>query len=1682
MFKIRRLNSKSTKSFKAIILRSVADCHHLTATCCPKMEPSEASRTDSDSVGSSKRRVSSILKAPRTSSVKFISPEREKSQVERVKPVEKKRISRRVSFATSNDVLLFSKDLKNGSPVRSPLQNLTKSAAENTSVQTGSINGSQPIAGMETLLNGPLHVSQKRTKDQFMLKRDDYGEKTVMFTGEDTTCMDMTHSHTVLIGNDSDCSVVLPHESNTSILTCGNMDFTFSQEKKENGYSHDSADNSAPFQNKSTSGRGMDPEFEHFLASLRKTRGPTVNQVTPDSSTEVAFHQAASPPERTDSRCFLATLNACMSGVDQENQVPAFSTAMRATVIPQMQSTQFKTTSVMHYEQDLMDLTKSHNTLIDGNGVFQSVPNITSEEQRLRESPFSLVSFSTDPDEMELTRSQTAAIDSKAIGMIATSPFMKTESVAFMSDPNKTQIFRDDDRDMEVTAALNASLQVDVSPLTKKVASSPWIFPKENDTTFQPNQQISHSSIHPNSDDMETTRCQTVAIDCKSLGLIEVPLQGKTRNSSFCMPSSPLPIDTKSLSVVKQVQKDKMKSISFMSEFNKGNHASENDCAMDLTKTLTLSKDHSNVSNMTDKTMGRLFPITKPQNKLFEKSVIRAEPTMDDKEFTRGHTGVIDTRVIDVVGEDEKCTERNRASTEQLVANVSFSAHGDDTFLRLSISSKTNFKGENDCSFVGHKTNLFLDSDDMDMTRSETAVIESDSIKMGNCDHVSARKPSVSGTLEMVPHLEQIANGYMFQLGTESRCSSEAPTFSDSEMERTKSQTIAIESRGINLTFVPQTDEALGNVTKISNGQEKAIEVNGVEKATHCRNNAEAVTSNMKEEVVISDETQVFSEDHEMTRAVTVQTEQHATTNEVVMMGPTTQAVSLFLPEPQLGHVFTNLTEHFDQKRLEDTNDPALNVEQPVIIPNKPVSFSISPSVSIENENVPSEITDQMSLADLQRKLDHISCTITISPDVMDSCAPPLSDLVKTSDKYGVETESLTTVNYGSKSMGGMTEKTASVELEDHIIFDVKSNMTPLKTKCLTSRVSFGGFLPKLPQRAKHSVPHHMESKSMTDFGKRIWKNNVVGTHHLISNTMMDNINDEVLPDISTEEDLSETVDAKSTQTVEDKVFEEIILTKTQGQKRLLPEEDHENSMDKEKRWKPSTENVGEMAPPTQVGQWDSNCTGTASDGSRSDANIRCEGTFETSTSRQNQLESQLEDTGDYMLDVRKKLQDGSITVTEFLKLFSIDFVIHKPRQSILPARVVSCMDCQTKDLLIEKHINRPKQSVYAMDCQKLTELVNGLKVRLRDRDNLLKNVNPTLWESVKGFSDEELQLFGAKLKERRTFFRKRSKVQSHEMKSVLYLNLVKTTQEAQHNLRGKIEKADKLLTDLDECIHDLEAELAAVEGTEVEDNETTLKARQQGLENVNKAIAEHERQICEIKVQERCTLNRVDRLQKEALEQEDHIAMLDRLNEWKFVEKDDRKTVYSFLYQSFLMEVHFEKSDGENGEENERNIMDIRFHRQMDDEKSQCHSRLVHNLLCQYIGSDPSFFKTYITSRYIPKLLHDVGLVVSRCRLLGEEIHLMKKWGALRLNILDISCVDTQVRILFSGLKTVAKFEMTIAIMSSYPFCLLQLQNFQNHIGNTTKEQVEDIISSVTPARNYLTKIVKKINENLLC
>ena len=64
------------------------------------------------------------------------------------------------------------------------------------------------------------------------------------------------------------------------------------------------------------------------------------------------------------------------------------------------------------------------------------------------------------------------------------------------------------------------------------------------------------------------------------------------------------------------------------------------------------------------------------------------------------------------------------------------------------------------------------------------------------------------------------------------------------------------------------------------------------------------------------------------------QIEQHDALTNVKSPLSTTKAISLFLPEGQLGVIPTNLREHFNG--LADINDPDLKDEDCSCIPNKP--------------------------------------------------------------------------------------------------------------------------------------------------------------------------------------------------------------------------------------------------------------------------------------------------------------------------------------------------------------------------------------------------------------------------------------------------------------------------------------------------------------------------------------------------------------------------------------------------------------------------------------------------------------------------------------------------------------------------------------------------------------------------
>ncbi|TNN60635.1 Protein CASC5 [Liparis tanakae] len=422
-------------------------------------------------------------------------------------------------------------------------------------------------------------------------------------------------------------------------------------------------------------------------------------------------------------------------------------------------------------------------------------------------------------------------------------------------------------------------------------------------------------------------------------------------------------------------------------------------------------------------------------------------------------------------------------------------------------------------------------------------------------------------------------------------------------------------------------------------------------------------------------------------------------------------------------------------------------------------------------------------------------------------------------------------------------------------------------------------------------------------------------------------------------------------------------------------------------------------------------------------ASVRCEATFE-STFKQSLFESQLED---YTNDLQRLLSDT---------------------------------DSTPMDLLKDKHIYLPKQTVYETDVLNLTEKVEGLKWRMRDLDKPLKIVNRNVWEEVRNSSEKELKSFGAKLKERNNLFRKLSKVQSHEMKEVLFSNILQASLEAEQKSRATIEEADEMLKSLDDCIRDLETELAAVEEKGFEDK-PSLKSRQEEMQKVAEALAENEQQIVKLEMQKKQNSNKLNRLKAETRKFESQVDVLQRVNEWKFAEKTDNGTTYTFLHDTLHLQLVYEESCGE---------------------KSRGHACLVHALLSEYIEGESDWLGKYPTSRHVPTLLHDVGLVASRCRLLGEELRLLQLWGGLRLDILNISCVDTRVHIVFSRLKTLSKFEVIFSVSLVDRLCVLQVQSFTNVIGNTTIQQIEDIVASFSPAKNVLTKIIKSIHENLLC
>ncbi|KAM8726119.1 uncharacterized protein knl1 isoform 1-T2 [Acanthopagrus schlegelii] len=1515
-----------------------------------------------------------------------------------------------------------------------PDSRMSQTAVSKQTHSSGMLASFNP-KGITSLTNPSLHASHQRHKVNLATK-DDCIEKTIVFTAGNEF-MDMTQSHTVNIDSGS----LAPPKQNCISGKVDNASALMGRKHETCGLPGSSAN-------------GLDQGFKHFISGLSKTSTTGSNPV----NARMVPPAAAFAKGTVDTNSLLSQPKTDVGKENRSlNTARSFGELLNAgTICP---------------ENDVsMDMTEAQTGRIEGffssEDLFQSIPT----------DMYPTAEMTSEPNNSEALGS------SKHTGLeTSLKPSLKTKlqrhQVKFDAEDDyreKTVRFSADDACMDVTRSHTVNIATDLELHSCK------------DVDFVPDSGEKTVRFTANDAAMDVTQSHTVNIVTdfdprlyQNLDL--VPAYGE-KTVRFTANDAAMDVtQSHTVNIVTGLEPQSHQNVNLVPVYGeKTVRFTANDAAMDVTQSHTVNI----VTDFNPQSHQNVDPVPACGDK-----TVRFTANDAAMDVTRSHT-------INIATELDPRSHKNLDFLPPCgEKTVRFTAN--DAVMDVTQCHTVNIVTDFDPQLHPNRSTLpareektvrFTANDGaMDVTQSHTVNIASNSVSNSVLPHRDSNILSANENVDFSLYVKKRESETCRpRRNRSSSAQTLDPGFKNSlsRMSGPWANPLITKAVARDALTPPETEDA--------NGKKQKCEV-------HTENDAPSSTS----AVLQSPKDKTMTGD-DLSRAMTEAHTGHdigqTCTDESPQCLSSTQDLSVNsdhlnkteMAAPQRNGALgssspegVEITTHSYSLDLNETDNEKKA---------EPTDQSCSPSAihhDDDGDTVPSQKSRRKSFADLHSKIRRLSHMINTVPDTiaMESCTASLPQPEHNQDKSQSRPVMEPELEMGSVD----TEEDAQCLMEEEQPSTTSTTPFNLKTKQLISRLSVGGFKPKLPQRSKPDEPNKVNS-----VGERTRTVTVDVTNQL--NNFDDDVSDIYDEELGSIEDMSEILDTKSPRRaqekvspskelymdgpLEDNVFEEELIRDVQGQKRPLPVD--ENDTETEKRMRGSSETATfELETQSHPVECDSNITTascvntqTTDDSSSSHtATIKCEATFE-STFRQSLFESQLED---YASDMQRKVDDGTITVLEFFKLFNIDFVIHNPRQSVLPGRLLSDSDRTSMDLLKERHINRPKQVVYQTDVLNLTEKVEGLKERMRDLDRPLKLVNGPLWEEIRNSSEKELKSFGAKLKERNNVFRKTSKIQSHEMKEVLYSNLVQANLEEQQRLRGTIDEADEMIKSLDDCICELETEVAAVEEKGI-DNKLSLKSLQEEMQKVTEALVNNEREITELEMQKKQNSNKRNRLKAETMNLERHITALHLVNEWKFAEKKDQCTVYTFLHETFHLQLVFEKSNGNEADnQSDRKISHITFKHQLDDEKSQGHACLVHKLLSQYIDGKADWVEKYPTSRHVPKLLHDVGLVVGRCRLLGEELRLLNMWGGLRLDILDLSCVDTQVHIIFSSLKKLSKFEVIFSVSLTDHLCVLQVQNFKNMIGGTTIQQIEEVVSSFSPGKNQLTKIVKKIHQDLL-
>ncbi|XP_059843655.1 kinetochore scaffold 1 [Hypanus sabinus] len=1482
-------------------------------------------------------------------------------------------------------------------------------------------------------------------------------DRTVVFS--EVNDMDITQSHTVAIESDDPRQIsnkvlqstrksfslfapgskmaLLPSENNVNFSEANDMDITKSHtvtiDSGSAGRMPDcTVGSNAPFASDRTvvfsEANDMDFTQSHTVAIESDNLGPISNKVLQST--------------RKSSR--LSTLGSIVASLPNEK-------------------------TVVFSEANEMDITKSHTVTIDS-GSAGRMPDCTVGSNAPFASDRTMV-FS-EANDMDITQSHTVAIESDDLGPISNKAVQSTRKSSRLSTlgsivallPNEKTVVFSEANDMDITKSHTVTID----------SGSAGRMP---DCTVGSNAPFAsdRTVVFSEANDMDITQSHTVAIESDNLGPISNKAVQSTRKSSRLSTLG---------SIVASLPNEKTVVFSEANE-------------MDITKSHPVTIDSGSVGRVPDWTVGSSASLCRDRSVVFSEANVM--------EITKSHIVATENGSFKMNGNQTFGYQKMSSSLSNTLACLPNSKSS--IFLQLNdkdispspvaVVDSMNFEAIINCavssssSFPGGNTVVVSEPNDMDMTRSHTVAIEGgclgSAIKLETCSasfFPSDRTTIFSEANDMdmtksyttnidSENCETISNGALCSANITSDLNAVGSVLSSCYSTNTmvSEQAAAVKEKDIMLIHGKHDESGKHKVTQlklVTEQQQFSRQVDHASSSTQ-RNleaNSKCITGaqekrNLKGvELCIessSDVTPTHKSDLEVQkRAIIDQTREadseafvQSQVTEGTAQGTRTESVSTTNNDLECNaSIKSNISNVSSLQKMNSmpdvTPDPPL--EKPPMDGNNPgdcQTFDAKACLPKQSSFVKDTLASQISFSAFLPKLPsrrnlcrtvHSSHQNVVKPSVEYHCSDSL--LNTTAKSKGLESSKIFEPSGNSQEQ---LDRQHKMQVNDGD--EAESRMLDFVNPSLCSKSSEGCSLHE---------QQYGETFSALEQGI--------------------NATDQVLS-------------CSKISTVEQRPC----------QKRVWSEEENGNAYNKRKTLEcKGTDASRKEVKITPVVPWEgvghetveenllSLMTKSLDNNSSLDS-TKGDGTSADTITPKCNLNASLVILEES--ELHKKLMDGEITVREFFKFLKVQTRPQKSRQSELQVNPELDRSSGLENGLAVKFIHRPKREVYEDNSSALSAAINDLKDQLLDLDKLLSEVNFPLLKEVMQMTKEELQQFRSCLNTKKSTYVKRTKVICHEQKVQLYLTQLNALK-AQHQQRKEYEDSlNDILNKMDDCLASLD--LANLDhlgecNMDVSDSCEGLMQLKQIVYNKNEDLKNLQGECRKMESQ-------LAKVLDEKLMQEKAVNMLElneefqELLEWTLVPCQDDQAVYRFLYDSLELTLQYgepecaELSPGEKY----RKIIDIKLVSELDEKESPAHSKLVHELVMMCWKNRESWHSKHSNESQVPMLLLDLSLVVSRCRLLGDELEYLLNWGS-KFDILKLEIQHTDVKFLVSSYEALSKFEVAFHVTPGYPWLPLQF-TFNSWFGNISAEHIKEVLMTVKPGHKYLIRIMKSLFLTLL-